>query len=601
MDLYNILIVDDEVGNLNALERTFRSGYNVFSATDGENALVIMGRHEIAVIISDHRMPGMTGIEFLEKTLQKYPDTIRIVLTAYTDEQLLMDAINMGHVYGYVTKPWEPDELEAIVREGIDAYEITRASRELYTRTLLRSGVISLEQLDGALQVQRAEKKTVGEILVEHGVISEDQMDMAMKLQESERKQLGEALIELGAISPNDLEMARNLQKHERRRLAEILIDLGYADEEKILSCYALQLGMPYIPLSQFSGKPELAELLPSRLAYKHTTVPVEVVGRVLVLAASEPLSDKAKDEIERETEHKIMSICSSHADIESALEQYYPNWASPKDKLSYPSSAGIPSVAGDDTPMSNVPEIEWTSSPDSDSPPSAVVFVEDDFQVPQPGTDKLLRLRISSKLRAFVGGVRSRLSDDLKEQLDFYGEDDDSGAGAPARGLEDPSCISQILLENGPPTEFPYYSFAIDSSDFYVKVVVEGEKPFEELRRKLAEAPEHFIEAVEHLHDYKLSLKKRSREQHDQGAAEELISLNANGIGPDDVAFLLNKAKGSNDHTEAQSDHFLLEVYKKLPKGNPTVLSEGFDEIAAQIVEDLKAYYVFATKDVSG
>jgi len=357
---------------------------------------------------------------------------------------------------------------------------------------------------------------------------------------------------------------------------------------------------MPYIPLSQFSGKPEIADLLPSRLAYKHTTVPVEVVGRVLVLAASEPLSDKAKSEIEKETEYRIMSICSSHADIEAALEQYYPNWASPKDKLSYLPSAGNPSVARDDIPMSKVPEIEWTSSPGSDSSPSAVVFVEDDFQVPQPGADKLLRLRISSKLRAFVDNVRSRLSDDLKEQLGFYGEDDDSSTGISARGFGDPSCISQILVENGPLTEFPYYSFAIDSSDFYIRVVVEGAKPFEELRRKLAKAPQHFIEAVEHLHDYTLSLKKRIKEQHDQSALEDVISFNTNGISPDDVAFLLNKAKDPNDHSGAQPDHFLLEVYKKLSKSNPTVLSEGFNETAAQIVEELKAYYMFAAKNVS-
>ena len=336
MDLYSILIVDDEIGNLNALERTFRREYNVYAATNGEDALATMGENDIALIIADHRMPGMTGVEFLERTLEKYPDTIRIILTAYTDEKLLMDAINMGHVYSYITKPWEPEELRNIVREGIGAYEITRASRELYTRTLLHSGIISGEQLDSALLVQRTEKKTIGEILVEHGIISGSQMSMAMKLQESERKQLGEALIELGAISPDDLEMARELQRHERRRLAEILVDLGYADEESIFSCYALQMGTPYISLAQFSIKQGLIELLPAKLAYKHTIIPVDAVGRVLVVASSEPLNDRSKSEIEKETGYNVMGVCTSHRDIEAALGQYYPNRVSTNDASEY-------------------------------------------------------------------------------------------------------------------------------------------------------------------------------------------------------------------------------------------------------------------------
>jgi CheY-like chemotaxis protein len=333
MDLYNILLLDDEVGILRSLELAFRSEYNVLTATNGQDALAVMEQSEIALIIADQRMPGMTGVEFLERTLQKYPDTIRIILTAYTDENLLMDAINMGHVYNYVTKPWEPQEIKAIVREGIEAYEITRASRDLYTRTLLHSGIISGEQLDNALQVQRAEKKTIGEILVEHGIISRSQLDKAIKLQESERKQLelGEVLIDLGAISTDDLEMAREMQRHERRRLAEILVDLEYADEESIFSCYALQLGMPYVSLAQFSASfgsenyKKLTQLLPSKLAYKYTVFPIDIVGRVLVLAASEPLRDEAKKEIEEETKHRIMTVCTAHRDIKASLEQYYP------------------------------------------------------------------------------------------------------------------------------------------------------------------------------------------------------------------------------------------------------------------------------------
>jgi CheY-like chemotaxis protein len=324
LDTHSILVVDDEASNLNALERAFRREYNVFSAANGEDALTMIEENDIALVLADHRMPGMTGVELLQKTLQEYPDVIRIILTAYASDKLVIDAIDMGHVYSCISKPWEPEEIRTTIREWIEAYEVTRTSRKLYTRTLLNSGVISKEQLDSALQVQRTGKKRIGTILVERGMVSRSHVNQALKLQVSGRKRLGEMLVELGVVSGNDLDLALDVQKRERRKLADILVDLGYCDEETIVSCYALDLGIPCISPSQFCSKPELAELLPSELAYKYTIVPVDKAGRVLVVAVSEPLSDGAKSEIEEKTGYKVMTVCSSHRDIESALEQCY-------------------------------------------------------------------------------------------------------------------------------------------------------------------------------------------------------------------------------------------------------------------------------------
>jgi len=153
---------------------------------------------------------------------------------------------------------------------------------------------------------------------------SRNQVNEALKLQKSGRKRLGEMLAELGIVSYDDVGVALHLQRRERRRLAEILIDLGFCSEESIFSCYALQLGMPLISLSQLSNRSKLARLLPSRLAYKYSIVPVDRSGKVLVVAASEPLSDRAKGEIEKETGCRLMVVCSSHRDIEAALEQCY-------------------------------------------------------------------------------------------------------------------------------------------------------------------------------------------------------------------------------------------------------------------------------------
>jgi len=324
MDPYNILIVDDEETNLSALERTFRREYNVLTATSAEDGLSIVEQNDIALIIADHRMPGMTGVELLEKTLQMYPDIISIIITAYANDKMVADAIDSGHVYSCISKPWEPERIRVTIREWIETYEHTRISRELYTRTLLDRGIISKEQLDNALQMQRTEKKRMGKILVEHGMVSRVQLTEALKLQESGRRKLGEILVELEIISSDDIKLALDLQRGERKRLTEVLVELGYCDEESIASSYALDLGMPYMSPSQFFSRPGLAELLPSKLAYRHAIVPIDVVGRVLVVATSEPLSDRAKSEIEKETGYKLMTVCSSHRDIEVALERYY-------------------------------------------------------------------------------------------------------------------------------------------------------------------------------------------------------------------------------------------------------------------------------------
>jgi signal transduction histidine kinase len=133
--LYNILVVDDEVSSLNALERALRREYTVFSATSGEDALAIMEERHIDLIIADYRMPGMTGVELVEKALEKYPNTIRVILTAYTNENLLMDAINMIRVHGYLAKPWEPEEIKALIRKC----EASEAERKKIEERLIRS------------------------------------------------------------------------------------------------------------------------------------------------------------------------------------------------------------------------------------------------------------------------------------------------------------------------------------------------------------------------------------------------------------------------------------------------------------------------------
>lgn len=122
-----MLVVDDEPDNLDLLYRTFRRDFNVLKADSGINALeVLQSEGEVAVIISDQRMPEMKGTEFLSKTVPEFPDTVRIILTGFTDVEDLVDAINSGQVYKYITKPWDPNELKNVVQRAADSYELVK-------------------------------------------------------------------------------------------------------------------------------------------------------------------------------------------------------------------------------------------------------------------------------------------------------------------------------------------------------------------------------------------------------------------------------------------------------------------------------------------
>lgn len=128
---YKILIVDDETANLRLLERLFRSNYDVATAASGQDALDLLSVHDFSLIISDQRMPGMTGIDFLKKAAEMRPQTVRIMLTGYSDAEALVEAINSGAVYKYITKPWVNEELLQTARRALQHYETMRAQRQL--------------------------------------------------------------------------------------------------------------------------------------------------------------------------------------------------------------------------------------------------------------------------------------------------------------------------------------------------------------------------------------------------------------------------------------------------------------------------------------
>ncbi len=143
---FGVLYIDDEINNLNSFKAAFRRDFEIFVAQSAREGRKILDTNEIGVIITDQRMPGMTGIEFLESILTVYPDTIRILLTGFSDMNAVMDAINRGQVYKYLVKPWQNEELRLYIQNALEIYNLRKENKELAYK--LQVANMELERLN---------------------------------------------------------------------------------------------------------------------------------------------------------------------------------------------------------------------------------------------------------------------------------------------------------------------------------------------------------------------------------------------------------------------------------------------------------------------
>jgi signal transduction histidine kinase len=139
-----VLFVDDEEGNLLVSEAVCGDDFEVLTARSGAVALELMRAYEVGVIVSDQRMPEMSGVELLEKVQAEFPDTVRLLVTAYSDIGAAIDAINRGRVRRYLKKPWEPEELKAELADALERYQTRRRLRELERRLIQTERVYAL-------------------------------------------------------------------------------------------------------------------------------------------------------------------------------------------------------------------------------------------------------------------------------------------------------------------------------------------------------------------------------------------------------------------------------------------------------------------------
>jgi serine phosphatase RsbU (regulator of sigma subunit) len=145
MEKLNILYVDDEENNLISFKAAFRRHYNVFVANSAREGLETLRNNHIQVVVTDQKMPEITGVEFLEKIVPEYPDTIRMILTGYSDIEAIIQAINTGRIYRYITKPWDEKELKMTFDGAFKLYGVEESNRMLLKQ--LQQKIIEQDQI----------------------------------------------------------------------------------------------------------------------------------------------------------------------------------------------------------------------------------------------------------------------------------------------------------------------------------------------------------------------------------------------------------------------------------------------------------------------
>jgi class 3 adenylate cyclase len=163
---FNILYVDDEEQNLFAFKAAFRREYTIYTAQQGEDALEIMRQANIQLVITDQRMPKMTGVELLDTIRQEFPNPVRMILTGYSDVEAIIKSINAGQVFRYITKPWNKDELRLSIENARQLYELSAQNRNL---------VVDLQR--NVAELQKTVKifaKYVPEPIVENALTSQE-------------------------------------------------------------------------------------------------------------------------------------------------------------------------------------------------------------------------------------------------------------------------------------------------------------------------------------------------------------------------------------------------------------------------------------------
>ncbi len=297
-----ILYIDDDEANLLVLKATCAGELNVITASSGAEGLEILAGQEVAVLLVDQRMPGMTGVEVFEGAREQYPDAVRILITAFTDLTDAIAAINRGHIRRYLRKPWEPEELKAALREAVEIFQTRKKITELETRLIETERTHALGVVAAGVAHELRNPLAAMSMNLELARIRLDAMNRSLAAGESvdpaHLLSLSNALEQLEGAADNAKKIAEGLELSHRRRDDEQVADLGEILEltlkfmrAAILKQARLEVNAVSVPLVQGSPS-ELGQVLINLLINAMQAMPDQPPAQSLVGIRLAPASD---------------------------------------------------------------------------------------------------------------------------------------------------------------------------------------------------------------------------------------------------------------------------------------------------------------------
>ncbi|KAF0219767.1 MAG: response regulator [Geobacteraceae bacterium] len=287
---FTLLFVDDEEGVLSAMRRIFmEENYHILTASDAGKALAIMTAEKVHLVVSDHRMPGKTGAELLKEIKEKWPATIRIMLTGHADVNSIMGAVKDGAVYKFITKPWNDEDLRLTVSLALQQYVLMQENRKLKEIT----------------RTQQLKIKNYANLFDEN------------------RGMMGNILVKGGVLKPEELVRAQK-ETRDGEFLSETVIRLNLSTEAKILKAMQNHLNIEYIDLREVSLSPAAVKFFPRELCEKNRLIPVKLDGRQLTIAMADPSDIYKCDNIAMMTGFKVTPLLAGSAEILTQLKKFF-------------------------------------------------------------------------------------------------------------------------------------------------------------------------------------------------------------------------------------------------------------------------------------
>jgi len=287
---FTLLLVDDEVGVLNALRRVFADeNYRILNASSAVEALAILEKEAVHLIVTDHRMPGMTGAEFLREAKLKWPEIIRIMLTGFADVQSIMGAVKDGAVFKFITKPWNDEDLRLTVSLGLQQYILLQENRKLKELARKRE----LKGKAGAFLFGE-NREMLGSILVKAGILQQEELEQSLK------------------------------DKKTDEHISETLIRLGFVSDALIVDTLQKQLNTGIVDLKELVIPQSTARFLPRDLCEKNLMLAIKLDGRQLTLAMADPSDINKIDNISLMTGLRVIPCIASSGDIRSYLRNLH-------------------------------------------------------------------------------------------------------------------------------------------------------------------------------------------------------------------------------------------------------------------------------------